>query len=104
MQEMQETWVRYLGGKDPLGEEMAIYSSILAWEIPWTEEPSGLQFMGSQRVRHDWATEHGHMHALLLHPLLFLAGRRGERGKEDEKILRSQGHLSWSNVLINAYV
>ena len=47
------TWVRYLGGKDPLREEMAIYSSILTWEIPWTEEPSGLQFMGSQRVRHN---------------------------------------------------
>ena len=37
---------------------MAIHSSILAWKIPWTEEPGGLKFMGSQRVRHDWATEH----------------------------------------------
>ena len=41
-----------LGGEDPLEEEMAAYSSILAWEIPWTEEPDGLQSMGSQRVRH----------------------------------------------------
>ena len=44
------------GWKDPLEKEMATYSSILAWGIPWTEEPGGLQSMGSQRVRHDWAT------------------------------------------------
>ena len=43
----------FLGQKDPLEKEMAIHSSILAWEIPWTEEPGGLQPMGSQRVRHD---------------------------------------------------
>ena len=42
--------------EDPLEKEMATYSSILAWRIPWTEEPGGLQSMGSQRVRHDWAT------------------------------------------------
>ena len=50
---MQETWVRSLGGEEPLEKEMATYSSILAWEIPWPEEPGGLQSMGSQRVRHD---------------------------------------------------
>ena len=50
---MQETWVRSLGQEDPLQEEMATHSSILAWEIPRTEEPGGLQSMGSQRVRHD---------------------------------------------------
>ena len=44
--------------EDPLGEEMATHSGILAWEIPWTEEPGGLQSGGSQRVRHDWVTEH----------------------------------------------
>ena len=43
---MQETWVRSLGGKDPLEEKMATHSSILAWKIPWTEEPGGLQSMG----------------------------------------------------------
>ena len=43
-------------GKIPLEKGMATHSSILAWKIPWTEEPSGLQFTGSQRVRHDWAT------------------------------------------------
>ena len=53
---VQETQVWSLGGKDPLEKEMATYSSILAWEIPWTEEPGRLQSMGSQRVGHDWAT------------------------------------------------
>ena len=51
---MLETWVQSLGREDPLEEEMAIHSSILAWEIPWTEEPGGLQSVGLQRVRYDW--------------------------------------------------
>ena len=50
---MQETWVRSLGQEDPLEKEMATHSSILAWRIPWTEEPGGLQSAGSQRVGHD---------------------------------------------------
>ena len=45
---MQETQVGSLGGEDPLEKEMATHSTILAWEIPWTEEPGGLQSMGSQ--------------------------------------------------------
>ena len=45
---MQETLVRFLGQEDPLEKEMAIHSNILAWKIPWTEEPGGLQSMGSQ--------------------------------------------------------
>ena len=49
----QETWVRSLDSEDPLEKEMATHSRILAWEIPGTEEPGGLQFLGSQRVRHD---------------------------------------------------
>ena len=49
---MWETWVLSLGGEDPLEKEMATHSSTLAWKIPW-EEPGRLQFMGSQRVRHD---------------------------------------------------
>ena len=53
MQEPQEMRVRSLGQKDPLEEGMATYYSILAWRIPWTEEPDGLQSMGSQRVRDD---------------------------------------------------
>ena len=54
---MQETRVPSLGWEGPLEEEMATHSSILAWEIQCTEEPSGLQFMGLQRVRHDLATK-----------------------------------------------
>ena len=51
----QKTWIQSLDLEDPLEKEMAIYSSILAWRIPWTEEPGGLQSVGLQRVRHDWA-------------------------------------------------
>ena len=50
---MWETWVQCLGREDLLEKEMATHSSILAWKIPWMEEPVGLQFMGSQRVGHD---------------------------------------------------
>ena len=50
---MLETWVQSLGWEDPLEEEMATHSSILAWKIPWTLEPGGLQSMGFQRVGHD---------------------------------------------------
>ena len=57
---MQETRVQTLGQEDPLEQEMATHSSLLAWKIPWTEWPGGLQSMGSQRVKHDWATEHEH--------------------------------------------
>ena len=56
---MQETQVWSLGQEDPLEEASATHSSILAWRIRWTEEPGRLQLMGSQRVRHDCATEHG---------------------------------------------
>ena len=55
---MQETWVQSLGWEDPLEEGMATHSSILAWEIPRTEEPGRLQSMGSQRVGHNLATKH----------------------------------------------
>ena len=50
---IRETWVQSLGWKDPQKKGMATHSSILVWKIPWTEEPRGLQSMGSQRVRHD---------------------------------------------------
>ena len=50
---MQETWVSSLGWEDPLEEGMATHSGILAWRIPWTEEPGGLRSIGSQRVGHD---------------------------------------------------
>ena len=50
---MQETQIQSLGWEDPLEKEMTTHSNILAWRIPWTEEPGGLQFMGSHRVGHD---------------------------------------------------
>ena len=50
---MQVTWVQSLGWEDPLEKEMATHFIILAWRIPWTEEPGGLQSMGLQRVGHD---------------------------------------------------
>ena len=65
---MQEMRVRFLGREDPLEKEVAAHSSILAWRIPWTEEPGGLQFTGLQRVGRDQAAEraraHTHTHTL----------------------------------------
>ena len=63
---MQETQVQSLGCKDPLEKEIATHSSIFAWRIRWTEEPSGLQSMGSQRVGHDfphtcYSSSHPHL-------------------------------------------
>ena len=58
MQETKETWVQSLGWEDPLEEEMATHSSILVWEIPQTEEPGGIQSIGSQKSRMDLVTEH----------------------------------------------
>ena len=61
-------WVQSLGLEDPLEEGIATHSSIPSWRIPWTEEPGEVQFMGSQRVRHDWGdSAHTHLpHALAL--------------------------------------
>ena len=53
VQEIQETWVQSQGQEDPPEEEMATHSNILAWRIPWSEEPGRLQSTGSQRVGHD---------------------------------------------------
>ena len=60
---VQETLVRSLGWEDPLEKEIATHSSILAWEIPWTEEPGRLQSMGSQRVKHNLVTKQGFPHS-----------------------------------------
>ena len=57
-----ETWVRSLGWEDSLEEGMETHSNILAWRIPWTEEPGGLQSVASQRVGHDWMTKHTAQH------------------------------------------
>ena len=82
MQKTQKTEVRSLGWDDPLDEEMAslhtnkFHSSILIWKIPWTEEPGGLQSMGSQRIRHNWATNQNffspYIYALPLESLFHL--------------------------------
>ena len=50
---VRENWIQSLGREDPLEKDMATHSRVLAWKIPWTEEPSGLQSMGSQRVGHE---------------------------------------------------
>ena len=60
---MQKTQVQSLGQEGPLQKEIATHSSILAWRIPWTEEPGGLLSMGSQIVRKDWATK-THTHTI----------------------------------------
>ena len=57
MPAMQETPIRFLGQEDPLEREIATHSSVLAWKIPWTEEPGGLQTMGSHKVGHNRATK-----------------------------------------------
>ena len=67
---MWETWVRSLGQEDPLEKEVATHSIILAWRILWTGEPGGLQLVGSQRVRHYWASNTHSSFSYLL--LLFL--------------------------------
>ena len=58
---MQDTLICSLGQEDPLEEEMATHSSILAWKIPWTEEPRGLQCMGSQRIGHNGTRSHAQL-------------------------------------------
>ena len=61
---MQETQVRFLGWEDPLEKEMATHSSILAWRIPWTEEPGGLLSMGCIELDMTEVTEHANMHSM----------------------------------------
>ena len=53
----ESAWVRFLGQEDLLEKEMATHANILAWRIPWTEEPGGLESMATQRVRYDWGTK-----------------------------------------------
>ena len=55
---VQETRIQSLGQEDPLEKGMATHSSTVAWKIPWTAEPGGLQFMGSQKIRHNYVTKH----------------------------------------------
>ena len=84
MQKTEETLVRSLGWKDPLEEEMATHSSLLAWRIPWTERPGGLQTMGLQRVGCDCTQTHTHMNIYVYRAWrwerLKAGGERGDRG------------------------
>ena len=85
---MKEIWVQTLSQEDPLEEEMATHSSILAWRMPWTEEPGGLQSMGSQRVGYDWATKHTHAQQMLV-KLIFKSRHRPHTRKFEHSSLKS---------------
>ena len=78
VQETQEVWVQSLVGEYPLEEEIATHSSILAWEIPWTEEPGGLQSTGLQRIRHNWAAKQQQ-------PVCYLATLAGTASRRPSK-------------------
>ena len=103
---MQETWVQALGWEDPLEKEMAIHSSTIAWKILWTEEPGRLQSMGSQRVRHDWATSLLHFISTLLLPIRWLSAARGQDNRARKEHTEWQdtrvwsGHSLWSGGLV----
>ena len=91
---MWETQVRSLGQEDPLEEEMTSHSSIPAWRIPWTEEPGGLQSVGSQRVGHDWATN-----SILIKVSPRYLTRRGEScvfWKAPEKVWNVDQAWTWN--------
>ena len=62
----QKTWIQSLGWEDLMEKETATHSSILSWEIPWSEEPGRLRSMGLQRGRHSLATEHAHSYSSLI--------------------------------------
>ena len=86
MQETQEVWVLSPGQVGPLEEEMTTHSSILAWKIPWTKEPGGLQSMGSQRVGQNWETEHS-------------CSRRGKANTENQEKVFSKSWFASQFIL-----
>ena len=98
---MQETQVWSLGQEDPLEKGMTTHSSILAWRIPWTEDPGGLQSVGSQRVGHDWTTNtftfnvltvwHSSYSAYWTH-LQYLPGSHG--------VLNSWSYIIWEYISV----
>ena len=103
---MQATWVRSLGWEDPLEKGMATHSIILAWRIPWTEEPGGLQ---SQRVRHDWVT-HTHTHTgiswgscvpLSCWAFLMRKGRGVENEMNPMQAVKKEG---WSRICLQGQI
>ena len=92
MQETQVMRVWSLVWEDPLEKGTATHSSILAWRIPWTEEPGGLQSMGSQRVGHDWATFT--CHAPSTNTLYILYGWKGNVLRELFKLILNENYMS----------
>ena len=89
---LQETWLWSVAWEDPLEEGMATHSSILTWRMPWTEEPGGLQSMGSQRVRHGWVTKHiypyththTHTHIRVMSPSIHIRKQQLELDMEQQ--------------------
>ena len=101
---IQETWVQSLGWEDPLEEGMAIHSSILAWEIPWTEKPGGLQSLGSCRIRNDSATNtHTHTHTRNHSHFMgsIFAGKEKLLNEKNEQFFISQSCCGPSNCVYN---
>ena len=90
---MQETQVQSLGQEDLLEKEMATHASILAWKIPWTEEPGRLQSMGKQRVGHNWATSF-HFHFMLLNQSWVHLPTSSETNRDEEKPSTYCRHLA----------
>ena len=91
---MRETWVWPLGWEDPREKGKATHASILAWRIPWTEEPGGLQSMGLQRVRHDWATKHSTSYA----STKFYKEKRDGDGHSLAHIWEHRVTSKWANI------
>ena len=98
-QETPETWVWSLGREDPLEKEMATHCSILAWEVPRTEEPGGLQSMGSKRVGHDWVTEQQQGQADSRAPG---QARRGRREGKSARRLELSGRLGLQKQVLES--
>ena len=94
MQKSEKTWVWSLGWEDPLEEEIATHSGILAWEISWTEERGGLQSMGFQRIGQNWITEHTCMQDWSRVSFVRCIGLRRER--QGIEGVRGQSKAGWS--------
>ena len=95
---MWETQVWSLGREDPLEKEMATHSSILAWRIPWTEEPDRLQSTGSQRIGHDWATS-----LSLSSPNYDSRGDQGTLLKEASLWYETESYIHWKLRLVSIF-
>ena len=98
MQEKKEMQVQNLGEVDPLEEGVATHSSILAWRIPWTDEPAGLQSIGSQKAWHNWG-DSAHTHPTQIENKFGLFQRRKPKMEEKELLAFSHTRVTYSTVL-----